>query len=47
MYVWPSEPIQMPDGNECKGWAYVGSANISESAWSVYFPAYLYRLKQC
>ncbi|OKP14923.1 hypothetical protein PENSUB_5083 [Penicillium subrubescens] len=33
MYVWPSEPIQMPDGNECKGWAYVGSANISESAW--------------
>ncbi|CEJ59480.1 hypothetical protein PMG11_08104 [Penicillium brasilianum] len=33
MYVWPSEPIQMPDGSECKGWAYVGSANISESAW--------------
>ncbi|KAF3399761.1 Tyrosyl-DNA phosphodiesterase 1 [Penicillium rolfsii] len=33
MYVWPSEPIQMPDGNKCQGWAYVGSANISESAW--------------
>ncbi|KAJ5368241.1 uncharacterized protein N7496_008001 [Penicillium cataractarum] len=33
MYVWPSEPIHMPDGSECKGWAYVGSANISESAW--------------
>ncbi|EPS28628.1 hypothetical protein PDE_03574 [Penicillium oxalicum 114-2] len=33
MYVWPSEPFQMPDGKECKGWAYVGSANMSESAW--------------
>ncbi|KAJ5484949.1 hypothetical protein N7539_004937 [Penicillium diatomitis] len=33
MYVWPSEPFKMSDGRECKGWAYVGSANISESAW--------------
>ncbi|KAJ5563909.1 hypothetical protein N7513_000151 [Penicillium frequentans] len=33
LYVWPSEPIALPNNRECKGWAYVGSANISESAW--------------
>ncbi|KAJ5715156.1 uncharacterized protein N7483_012337 [Penicillium malachiteum] len=32
-YVWPSEPIALADNMECKGWAYVGSANLSESAW--------------
>ncbi|KAJ5600303.1 tyrosyl-DNA phosphodiesterase-domain-containing protein [Penicillium hetheringtonii] len=32
-FVKPSEPISLPDGSECRGWAYVGSANLSESAW--------------
>lgn len=36
-YVRPSEPIALPNDLECKGWAYVGSANLSESAWYVYF----------
>lgn len=26
----------MPDNKECRGWAYVGSANLSESAWCVH-----------
>ncbi|KAL2871322.1 uncharacterized protein BJX67DRAFT_341980 [Aspergillus lucknowensis] len=33
LYVQPDEPIRLPDGSECPGWAYVGSANLSESAW--------------
>ncbi|KAJ5660842.1 uncharacterized protein N7484_000214 [Penicillium longicatenatum] len=33
LYVWPSEPIVLPNNRICKGWAYVGSANMSESAW--------------
>ncbi|KAJ5936920.1 hypothetical protein N7466_003370 [Penicillium verhagenii] len=33
MYVWPSKPIELPNNRQCKGWAYVGSANMSESAW--------------
>ncbi|KAJ5092360.1 hypothetical protein NUU61_007230 [Penicillium alfredii] len=33
IFVWPSEPIMMPNDTQCKGWAYVGSANLSESAW--------------
>ncbi|CAI7653870.1 unnamed protein product [Penicillium glandicola] len=32
-FVHPSTPIDMPDNKECRGWAYVGSANLSESAW--------------
>ncbi|KAJ6076787.1 hypothetical protein N7499_008768 [Penicillium canescens] len=32
-YVHRSKPIPLPDHNECRGWAYVGSANLSESAW--------------
>jgi hypothetical protein len=35
-YVHRSKPIPLPDNNECRGWAYVGSANLSESAWCVY-----------
>ncbi|KAJ5902551.1 hypothetical protein N7495_003079 [Penicillium taxi] len=33
IYAWPDEPITLPNGDECKGWAYVGSHNLSESAW--------------
>ncbi|KAJ5768877.1 hypothetical protein N7520_003436 [Penicillium odoratum] len=33
IYVWPAKPILLPNNRECKGWAYIGSANISESAW--------------
>ncbi|KAJ5280032.1 hypothetical protein N7478_005404 [Penicillium angulare] len=32
-FVWPSEPIALENNQECKGWAYIGSANLSESAW--------------
>lgn len=31
----------MPDKSSCRAWAYVGSANLSESAWCV-FPLLLY-----
>ncbi|PLB49439.1 putative tyrosyl-DNA phosphodiesterase [Aspergillus steynii IBT 23096] len=33
LYVRPDEPIPMKDDTECRAWAYVGSANLSESAW--------------
>ncbi|KAL4967337.1 uncharacterized protein BDV14DRAFT_30573 [Aspergillus stella-maris] len=33
LYMQPDEPISLPDNNQCLGWAYVGSANCSESAW--------------
>ncbi|KAJ5248927.1 hypothetical protein N7468_000378 [Penicillium chermesinum] len=34
IYVWPDQPISLEQDNmECKGWVYIGSANISESAW--------------
>ncbi|KAL4927449.1 uncharacterized protein BDV17DRAFT_282549 [Aspergillus undulatus] len=33
LYVQPDEPIFLPDNTQCLGWAYVGSANCSESAW--------------
>ncbi|KAL4783410.1 tyrosyl-DNA phosphodiesterase-domain-containing protein [Aspergillus varians] len=33
LYVQPDEPITRSDGSQCLGWAYVGSANLSESAW--------------
>ncbi|KAL4941455.1 hypothetical protein BDV06DRAFT_194538 [Aspergillus oleicola] len=33
LYVQPDEPISLPDNSQCLGWAYVGSANCSESAW--------------
>ncbi|KAJ5139305.1 uncharacterized protein N7515_004153 [Penicillium bovifimosum] len=33
LYAHPSTPIEMPDNKECRGWSYVGSANMSESAW--------------
>ncbi|KAJ5521244.1 hypothetical protein N7527_005359 [Penicillium freii] len=32
-FVHHPTPIEMPDNKECRGWAYVGSANLSESAW--------------
>jgi hypothetical protein len=35
-FVHRSTPIPLPDNNECRGWAYVGSANLSESAWCVH-----------
>ncbi|KAL4803330.1 tyrosyl-DNA phosphodiesterase-domain-containing protein [Aspergillus unguis] len=33
LYVQPDEPIPVSDKSQCLGWAYVGSANLSESAW--------------
>ncbi|KAL2815953.1 tyrosyl-DNA phosphodiesterase-domain-containing protein [Aspergillus granulosus] len=33
VYVQPDEPISLSETTECPGWAYVGSANLSESAW--------------
>ncbi|EAW08666.1 uncharacterized protein ACLA_095990 [Aspergillus clavatus NRRL 1] len=33
LFVTPDEPITLPDTSQCQGWAYVGSANLSESAW--------------
>ncbi|KAL3458664.1 tyrosyl-DNA phosphodiesterase-domain-containing protein [Aspergillus heterothallicus] len=33
IYVQPDEPIPLSETTECPGWAYVGSANLSESAW--------------
>ncbi|RAL02741.1 uncharacterized protein BO80DRAFT_463461 [Aspergillus ibericus CBS 121593] len=33
LYVRPDEPISLSDTTQCRAWAYVGSANLSESAW--------------
>ncbi|KAJ5180248.1 hypothetical protein N7492_003458 [Penicillium capsulatum] len=33
IFVTPSKPIAWDNDTECQGWAYVGSANFSESAW--------------
>ncbi|RHZ58741.1 uncharacterized protein CDV56_108042 [Aspergillus thermomutatus] len=33
LFVRPDEPIRLPNNSQCRGWAYVGSANLSESAW--------------
>ncbi|PGG98868.1 hypothetical protein AJ80_09450 [Polytolypa hystricis UAMH7299] len=34
LFVRPDTPVTSSDGNSvCHGWAYVGSANLSESAW--------------
>ncbi|KAL4872052.1 hypothetical protein BDV12DRAFT_162942 [Aspergillus spectabilis] len=33
LYVQPDDPISVSYNSECLGWAYVGSANLSESAW--------------
>ncbi|KAL4976101.1 tyrosyl-DNA phosphodiesterase-domain-containing protein [Aspergillus desertorum] len=33
LYAQPDEPISISDNKQCLGWAYVGSANLSESAW--------------
>ncbi|KAL4992890.1 tyrosyl-DNA phosphodiesterase-domain-containing protein [Aspergillus falconensis] len=33
LYVQPDEPISLSSNKRCFGWAYVGSANLSESAW--------------
>ncbi|KAL4999081.1 tyrosyl-DNA phosphodiesterase-domain-containing protein [Aspergillus recurvatus] len=33
LYVQPDEPFSLPGNKQCLGWAYVGSANLSESAW--------------
>ncbi|KAK2867832.1 hypothetical protein FQN49_003430 [Arthroderma sp. PD_2] len=34
LFVRPEgDPIKRPDDSLCRGWAYVGSANLSESAW--------------
>lgn len=35
LYVQPDEPITVSENSQCRGWAYVGSANSSESAWCV------------
>ena len=32
----PDEPIPLPSNKQCQAWAYVGSANLSESAWYVF-----------
>jgi hypothetical protein len=34
-FVNPAKPIDMGNNTECRAWAYVGSANLSESAWYV------------
>ncbi|KAF7174921.1 hypothetical protein CNMCM7691_005389 [Aspergillus felis] len=34
LFMRPDEPIRLPDDSQCRGWAYVGSANLSESAWT-------------
>lgn len=33
IFVTLSEPIPQGDETEFQGWAYIGSANLSESAW--------------
>ncbi|KAI9036666.1 uncharacterized protein KD926_001561 [Aspergillus affinis] len=33
LYVRLDEPVPMKNNTECRAWAYVGSANLSESAW--------------
>ncbi|KAL1982854.1 hypothetical protein VTN96DRAFT_854 [Rasamsonia emersonii] len=33
LFARPEIPIQLPDGSTCEAWAYIGSANLSESAW--------------
>ncbi|KAL3480693.1 tyrosyl-DNA phosphodiesterase-domain-containing protein [Aspergillus californicus] len=33
LYVQPDEPFFLAEKTQCLGWAYVGSANLSESAW--------------
>jgi hypothetical protein len=33
LFIRPDEPIRLPNNSQCRGWAYVGSANLSESAW--------------
>ncbi|KAE8388201.1 tyrosyl-DNA phosphodiesterase-domain-containing protein [Aspergillus alliaceus] len=32
-YVRLDKPVTLPDDSHCQAWAYVGSANLSESAW--------------
>ncbi|CAG8386813.1 unnamed protein product [Penicillium salamii] len=40
-FVRPAKPINLDEKTECSAWAYVGSANLSESAWyvTVHHPA--------
>ncbi|KAL4948400.1 tyrosyl-DNA phosphodiesterase-domain-containing protein [Aspergillus filifer] len=33
LFMQPDEPVSLSDNSQCLGWAYVGSANCSESAW--------------
>ncbi|GKZ23809.1 hypothetical protein AbraCBS73388_010402 [Aspergillus brasiliensis] len=33
LYVRPDEPIPLSETTQCRAWAYIGSANLSESAW--------------
>ncbi|PYH66151.1 uncharacterized protein BO88DRAFT_393859 [Aspergillus vadensis CBS 113365] len=33
LYIRPDEPIPLSETTQCRAWAYVGSANLSESAW--------------
>ncbi|KAE8164269.1 tyrosyl-DNA phosphodiesterase-domain-containing protein [Aspergillus tamarii] len=33
LYVRPDNPATLHDNSQCRAWAYVGSANLSESAW--------------
>ncbi|KAI2923434.1 hypothetical protein CBS147320_7141 [Aspergillus niger] len=33
LYVRPDDPIPLSETTQCRAWAYIGSANMSESAW--------------
>ncbi|KAE8148000.1 tyrosyl-DNA phosphodiesterase-domain-containing protein [Aspergillus avenaceus] len=33
LYMRPDEPIALSHDTKCQAWAYIGSANLSESAW--------------
>jgi len=33
LFARSQKPIQLPDGSVCQAWCYIGSANLSESAW--------------
>ncbi|KAL1964231.1 hypothetical protein VTN77DRAFT_7189 [Rasamsonia byssochlamydoides] len=33
LFARPETPIRLADGSVCEAWSYIGSANLSESAW--------------
>jgi hypothetical protein len=43
LYARPSRELVNKSGKKIGAWAYVGSANLSESAWYVTFISFLYR----